>query len=411
MSLSSRDTGCPGFEGNSDFYGLGIRIGIYLQWSSAWISNSINPSGAAANHDANTVFLIALLVAFAVALGNGSLRLVEAYVMLLLSSGFFFTSVSFLGLRIYLWQPSTISAMREGTLAMLRTFFEKIEKLVLQAKQQSATETTQMSSLTRTSSLPMAILNMWIAPTRYPKQKIGGIERVKMLSLGAASKIKHPAFSWGGVAARAAVGTLAFSLSIWLWFGSSTRLTPGGRCDAEAYFFGVREISGSLLIFFRVASIMLAVPIIWLLLCLINIVVQLISLSRDWLVRDRVIKWMERHRKGRWDQLTAGEKHLLGVMVGSTNQITNPSVLRTYLRGLRAIVQRIQLPSLSVLDEFLGRIDEFVPDQAAGDDFWTISANELPPLSQIVHANISFWSRGIDMQAKEKECKSSANLS
>lgn len=126
MVLTPRDTDCPGFDGNSDFYGLGIRIGIYLQWSSAWISNSINPSGAAANHDANTAFLIALLVAFAVALGNGSLRLVEAYVMILLSGGFFFTAVSFLGLRLYFLQPWTTRIFRESMVAVHRTFVAQV---------------------------------------------------------------------------------------------------------------------------------------------------------------------------------------------------------------------------------------------------------------------------------------------
>jgi hypothetical protein len=47
LAFSPREESCPGIEGNSDLYGMGIRIGVYLQWFSAWISNTINPSGAA----------------------------------------------------------------------------------------------------------------------------------------------------------------------------------------------------------------------------------------------------------------------------------------------------------------------------------------------------------------------------
>ena len=33
-----------GFEGDPDFYGLGIRIGLYLQWMSALVTNWFTPT-------------------------------------------------------------------------------------------------------------------------------------------------------------------------------------------------------------------------------------------------------------------------------------------------------------------------------------------------------------------------------
>jgi hypothetical protein len=78
LTLFSREEPCPGIEGNSDLYGLGIRIGVYLQWFSAWISNTINPYGAASNHDANNIFLIAILIATTVALAGDGIQPVEA---------------------------------------------------------------------------------------------------------------------------------------------------------------------------------------------------------------------------------------------------------------------------------------------------------------------------------------------
>lgn len=52
-----------GFEGNSDFYGLGIRIGVYLQWlaslvSFVWVPSQTGPIGAA-----NMAFLLAIFIA------------------------------------------------------------------------------------------------------------------------------------------------------------------------------------------------------------------------------------------------------------------------------------------------------------------------------------------------------------
>ncbi|KAI9836179.1 MAG: hypothetical protein M1838_005116 [Thelocarpon superellum] len=56
--------GC-GFVGNSDVYGLGIRVGIYLQWTGALIAKFYMPEKARDFLDIDTVFLVALLAAAA----------------------------------------------------------------------------------------------------------------------------------------------------------------------------------------------------------------------------------------------------------------------------------------------------------------------------------------------------------
>ena len=52
-----------GFLGNPDFYGLGIRIGIYLQWLGSLIANSFLPGDRRAMAGAYASFGVALLVA------------------------------------------------------------------------------------------------------------------------------------------------------------------------------------------------------------------------------------------------------------------------------------------------------------------------------------------------------------
>lgn len=52
-----------GFAGNSDFYGLGIRIGIYLQWMSSILSDFLFPSTGRALAGAQASLSIAMSVA------------------------------------------------------------------------------------------------------------------------------------------------------------------------------------------------------------------------------------------------------------------------------------------------------------------------------------------------------------
>jgi len=59
---TARETSC-GFVGNSDFYGLGIRLGIYLQWFASLILNTCIPSERRAAATAYCVFSLALFIA------------------------------------------------------------------------------------------------------------------------------------------------------------------------------------------------------------------------------------------------------------------------------------------------------------------------------------------------------------
>jgi hypothetical protein len=52
-----------GFEGNSDIYGLGIRVGIYLQWASCLLANHTLPNTRIDLAKDYLIFLIAIAVA------------------------------------------------------------------------------------------------------------------------------------------------------------------------------------------------------------------------------------------------------------------------------------------------------------------------------------------------------------
>lgn len=88
-----------GINGNSDFYGLGIRIGIYLQWTTAFLSNHLLQESIGSNLETNTIFLLALFVAMIVATINKTVQTAELIVLLHLCFGFLFSILSIWGHR------------------------------------------------------------------------------------------------------------------------------------------------------------------------------------------------------------------------------------------------------------------------------------------------------------------------
>jgi hypothetical protein len=98
---SAPSEGC-GFEGNSDFYGLGIRIGVYLQWITAYIANHFLGEAIDGNLETNTIFLLSLFIATIVTTLQGQVQSAELIVLLHLSFGFLFSILSIWGHRVRL---------------------------------------------------------------------------------------------------------------------------------------------------------------------------------------------------------------------------------------------------------------------------------------------------------------------
>lgn len=79
-----------GFAGNPDLYGLGIRIGIYLQVMSTIITDHCLPAEAANTAAANLIFVSALIAALIRSISDLSkFAVVEGFVMLQLILVFF----------------------------------------------------------------------------------------------------------------------------------------------------------------------------------------------------------------------------------------------------------------------------------------------------------------------------------
>ena len=117
---------CNGFVGNSELYGLGIRIGIYLQWISSLLTNILLLNGVSDSLDTNSVFLFAVFIAIANATNaTGGLHPAEAFIMLQLCFGYLLSVLSVTGLRLTLFNV----ASPEPLLSKLRDHPDLIDAL------------------------------------------------------------------------------------------------------------------------------------------------------------------------------------------------------------------------------------------------------------------------------------------
>lgn len=120
---------CDGFEGNDDLYGLGIRIGIYLQWVSSLLTSLLLPTGASDYLDTNSIFLFAVFIATATATQrNGGLHPAEAFIMLQLCFGFLLSVLSVSGFRLALLRDKVNLHPRLLSISVTQTNSERMSR-------------------------------------------------------------------------------------------------------------------------------------------------------------------------------------------------------------------------------------------------------------------------------------------
>jgi len=88
-----------GFDGNPDFYGLGIRLGIYLQWISSFLANTLFKDVIAGTLETNFIFLLAVFIALADSTKARTIQSAEVIVLLHLCFGFILSILTVWGHR------------------------------------------------------------------------------------------------------------------------------------------------------------------------------------------------------------------------------------------------------------------------------------------------------------------------
>ncbi|KAL5322090.1 hypothetical protein ACEPPN_010059 [Leptodophora sp. 'Broadleaf-Isolate-01'] len=83
----------------ADYYGLGVRLGIYFTWLQTYIANALLSSEISGAADTNTIFLLVLLIAMIKCSSSHMLEQIDGLILMHLSGGFVFGTFSIWGYR------------------------------------------------------------------------------------------------------------------------------------------------------------------------------------------------------------------------------------------------------------------------------------------------------------------------
>jgi hypothetical protein len=102
---------------SGDYYGLGVRLGVYFAWLGSYLANVLLPSEISGALDTNTIFLLALLISLFRGSITHHIYQIDGLIVMQLSSGFLFSSLSIWGYRTVQYQKDGRDGIRHfGTL-------------------------------------------------------------------------------------------------------------------------------------------------------------------------------------------------------------------------------------------------------------------------------------------------------
>jgi len=100
---------------SGDYYGLGVRLGIYFTWLTSWVANTFLEEEISGALDANSIFLFALLISIfqgSNASGPTQLAYIDGLVLMELCCGYLFGTLSMWGYRTARYQREGPRAVR-----------------------------------------------------------------------------------------------------------------------------------------------------------------------------------------------------------------------------------------------------------------------------------------------------------
>lgn len=238
---------CPGFEGNSDLYGLGIRIGVYLQWYSTWICITVDPETSGETHTTNALFIFSILVALLQAISNQSINNIEAYLMLQICFGYLLTLLSVFGIRLQLLRPDRAQRITSTFLSL----FNRKRKNWRQSMALVHAMEDDLESATSIGMVPSMI------------KIFGGLRGQEVtLRLSELNSLKEGSLSWVGSFWRVSIATIIALTNVILVFNAiEPPLPTEGLCGGNGFIFmfAKYQLSGSCLTFLQVVAVAVAV--------------------------------------------------------------------------------------------------------------------------------------------------------
>ncbi|KAJ9157760.1 hypothetical protein NKR23_g394 [Pleurostoma richardsiae] len=219
MAASNSSTStCNSFEGNPDFYGLGIRIGIYLQWFASWIGIFVEPGSAQSMNDNNSIFVFAIIIATIAGTAVKAMKPVEVHIMLQFAFGYFLTVLSMVGLRFHLMTP-----------ARLAGFCDRWDQ-----------SDTQINVFPQYQEIFMFL--EFFRP------------------------LKPEYLSWFGVVWRIIIANIVTAFNVYFWFTGLKKLSASETCSF-VFMFSQQELAGRLVVFFKAMAIIITVFFSYITIC------------------------------------------------------------------------------------------------------------------------------------------------
>ncbi|KAK6538402.1 hypothetical protein TWF694_011279 [Orbilia ellipsospora] len=267
---SNTTASCPPIQGNSDFYGEGIRIGVYLQWLSAWTSILADPLSTQSILEANSVFVFAIVIATICANRSANIKSVETYIMLQIALGFFLTTMSTFGVRLQLLHSQTASQLLQN----LKEAPHRV-KMSLAAREDhdaNANETVVDDSenanpsmitnrihgtLSLLYNLPRVVATIF-SETGHELPNLHG--NTAQIDLDRMAFLKHQNLAWSGVLWRANIASVLAGFNIVFWFYSLPS-AAATECVPTIFVFSKQLLDGRLLGFFKACGIIIAIGV------------------------------------------------------------------------------------------------------------------------------------------------------
>lgn len=273
LSTPMDKLGCGSFEGSPEFYGLGIRLGVYLQVLSSWITNSLNEEATADTHVANSIFLLAIIVAVATAVSHEEIRPVEVWIMLQACLMFPLTVLSAFGIRTNFLSLSSIQGLLTR-IKYLSTFLEVkvspseifpswmccFRKSVITAIpiNVEVTFSHHHDLISREIVVRDEVVEHLDLPSPEAGPDIGFTLKNFLpgvsLSLKVLSLLRHFTLTWAGAIWRMIILLFVVGTNLWFWFSFWNHTS----CGYSVFLFANVRVNAPLAKFFKAGAILFA---------------------------------------------------------------------------------------------------------------------------------------------------------
>ncbi|KAH7156721.1 hypothetical protein EDB81DRAFT_928762 [Dactylonectria macrodidyma] len=266
MSNGTSISGCEivGEKGEPDFYGLGIRVGIYLQWFSSWMSLLVEPQSAQYVYDTNSIFVFAITMSTILATlsRHPSMKPIHTFIMLQLILGFFVTTLSTVGMRLDFLRTggaiAVMSRLKKCTSDALKNLFKLKGSSLSRLNQRLLDTWKAVTGRRKKSNGFLRPCLDWMKSLDINWEKVTHVFLIWPLNL--ILELKPYCLSWSGVLWRTTIAIMVAGFNLWFWwFKFERELRDHEDCQEvdRPFFFPFLNVE-STLNFGKIISIVIA---------------------------------------------------------------------------------------------------------------------------------------------------------